>query len=188
MAAGARRLAGDARRSGRVRAARRAHLHGRRSAVHDRPCRRPEHAVAGWRRAPAAPRPVRQGAASCADQIAAGRRRRDRGGQAGHGPGCRRGRRRRAAELRRGLAGPLAVAVMAQMLGLDVPPGQLLAWYDAIVAGVSALAEADQATETEAAARAAAGAMPVTPTAAAVSLRRHCRLRRAQLLRGGCAR
>ena len=58
---------------------------------------------------------------------------------------------------------------MAQMLGLDVPPGQLLAWYDAIVAGVSALAEADQATETEAAARAAAGAMPVAATAAAVS-------------------
>jgi cytochrome P450 len=47
-----------------------------------------------------------------------------------------------AAELRRGLAGPLAVAVMAEMLGLDVAPGQLLAWYDAIVAGVSALAEA----------------------------------------------
>ena len=49
-----------------------------------------------------------------------------------------------APELRRGLAGPLAVAVMAEMLGLDVAPGQLLAWYDAIVAGVSALAEAHQ--------------------------------------------
>jgi cytochrome P450 len=48
-----------------------------------------------------------------------------------------------AAELRRGLAGPLAVAVMAEMLGLDVAPAQLLAWYDAIVAGVSSLAEAD---------------------------------------------
>jgi cytochrome P450 len=48
-----------------------------------------------------------------------------------------------AAELRRGLAGQLAVAVMAEMLGLDVSPTRLLTWYDAIVAGVSALAEAD---------------------------------------------
>jgi len=48
------------------------------------------------------------------------------------------------AELRRGLAGQLAVAVMAEMLGLDVAPGQLLTWYDAIVAGVSSLAEADE--------------------------------------------
>jgi cytochrome P450 len=43
------------------------------------------------------------------------------------------------AELRRGLAGPLAVAVMARMLGLDTAPERLLSWYDAIVAGVSAL-------------------------------------------------
>ena len=47
------------------------------------------------------------------------------------------------AELRRGLAGPLAVSVMAEMLGLDIAPAQLLAWYDAIVAGVSALSEGD---------------------------------------------
>jgi cytochrome P450 len=47
------------------------------------------------------------------------------------------------AELRRGLAGPLAVAVMAEVLGLaDIAPAMLLSWYDAIVAGVSAL-EAD---------------------------------------------
>jgi hypothetical protein len=47
------------------------------------------------------------------------------------------------AELRRALAGPLAVAVMAQVLGLgDTEPAVLLAWYDAIVAGVSALTEA----------------------------------------------
>jgi cytochrome P450 len=45
------------------------------------------------------------------------------------------------AELRRGLAGQLAVAVMADLLGLDVDRGRLLAWYDAIVAGVSALAD-----------------------------------------------
>jgi cytochrome P450 len=48
-----------------------------------------------------------------------------------------------AAELRRGLAGQLAVAVMADMLGLDVSPAQLLAWYDAIVAEVSALPAGD---------------------------------------------
>ncbi len=46
------------------------------------------------------------------------------------------------AELRRGLAGRLAVAVMADMLGLNVAPARLLAWYDAIVAGVSALSVA----------------------------------------------
>lgn len=46
------------------------------------------------------------------------------------------------AELRRGLAGHLAVAVMADMLGLNVAPARLLAWYDAIVAGVSALSVA----------------------------------------------
>jgi cytochrome P450 len=49
------------------------------------------------------------------------------------------------AELRRGLAGPLSVTVMAEMLGLDAGPAQLLAWYDAIVAAVSALAVADGA-------------------------------------------
>jgi len=47
------------------------------------------------------------------------------------------------AELRRGLAGQLAVAVMAEMLGLDAAPAQLLGWYDAIVSGVSALSVAD---------------------------------------------
>ena len=53
-----------------------------------------------------------------------------------------------AAELRRGLAGQLAVAVMAEMLGLDVAPSQLLQWYDAIVAGVSSLAEVGVRTGT----------------------------------------
>ena len=60
-----------------------------------------------------------------------------------------------AAELRRGLAGQLAVSVMAEMLGLDVPPAQLLAWYDAIVAGVSALSQGT------------GSAAPVPPAAAA---------------------
>lgn len=55
------------------------------------------------------------------------------------------------AELRRGLAGPLAVAVMADMLGLDAGPAQLLGWYDAIVAGVSALSVPDAAVADTAA-------------------------------------
>lgn len=56
------------------------------------------------------------------------------------------------AELRRGLAGQLAVAVMADMLDLDAEPAQLLGWYDAIVAGVSALSVADGAVADTAAA------------------------------------
>jgi cytochrome P450 len=45
------------------------------------------------------------------------------------------------AELRRGLAGPLAVAVVARSLGLDgAEPATVLRWYDAIVAGVSGVA------------------------------------------------
>jgi cytochrome P450 len=47
-----------------------------------------------------------------------------------------------AAELRRGLAGRLAVSVMADLLGLNADAARLLGWYDAIVAGVSALADA----------------------------------------------
>jgi cytochrome P450 len=44
-----------------------------------------------------------------------------------------------AAELRRAVAGPLAVNVMAQMLGLgQAEPAQVLAWYDGIVAAVQA--------------------------------------------------
>jgi cytochrome P450 len=43
------------------------------------------------------------------------------------------------AELRRAVAGPLAVAVMAEALGLaDTDPAQILAWYDGIVAAVQA--------------------------------------------------
>ena len=38
------------------------------------------------------------------------------------------------AEVRRGLAGPLAVAVMAEALGLrDADTASVLRWYDAIV-------------------------------------------------------
>jgi cytochrome P450 len=46
-----------------------------------------------------------------------------------------------AGELRRQLAGPLAVAVVAEALGLDdTAPATVLGWYDAIVAAVSAIA------------------------------------------------
>jgi len=91
-----------------------------------------------------------------------------------------------SAELRRELAGPLAVAVMAEMLGLDVTPDRLLTWYDAIVAGVSALAEPDQTGDacqaekhprvagaaTEAATTATATApLPTVPHAAAAAFR-----------------
>jgi cytochrome P450 len=45
------------------------------------------------------------------------------------------------AELRRGLAGPLAVAVVARSLGLaGAEPSTVLGWYDAIVSGVSGVA------------------------------------------------
>jgi cytochrome P450 len=45
------------------------------------------------------------------------------------------------AELRRGLAGPLAVAVVARSLGLaGAEPATVLGWYDAIVSGVSGVA------------------------------------------------
>jgi cytochrome P450 len=45
------------------------------------------------------------------------------------------------AELRRSVAGPLSVAVMAEALGLpDVDAGTVLTWYDAIVTSVSGVA------------------------------------------------
>jgi cytochrome P450 len=51
-----------------------------------------------------------------------------------------------AADLRLGLAAPLAAAVMAQALGLgQADPGTLLGWYGAIVAAVSDLAGAPDA-------------------------------------------
>jgi cytochrome P450 len=59
---------------------------------------------------------------------------------------------RGAAELRRAVAGPLAVTVMAETLGLGrTDPARILAWYDGIVAAVQA--------------EAAANAPPVGPTA-----------------------
>ena len=59
-----------------------------------------------------------------------------------------------AAELRRAVAGPLAVTVMAEVLGLGrTDPAQVLAWYDGIVAAVQAEAAAGtQTVQAEAAA------------------------------------
>jgi cytochrome P450 len=56
-----------------------------------------------------------------------------------------------AAELRRTVAGPLAVAVMAEVLGLSrIDPARILAWYDGIVSAVQAEA-AGAAGQAEAA-------------------------------------
>ena len=63
-----------------------------------------------------------------------------------------------AGELRRSLAGPLAVAVVARVLGLGgVDPGTILGWYDAIVGAVSQLS-ADAAGAAEVGAVPAGGA------------------------------
>ncbi|MGH3201105.1 MAG: cytochrome P450 [Streptosporangiaceae bacterium] len=58
-----------------------------------------------------------------------------------------------AAELRRTVAGPLAVAVMAEALGLgQTDPAQVLAWYDGIVAAVQSEAAGTGVTAAGAAA------------------------------------
>jgi cytochrome P450 len=78
-----------------------------------------------------------------------------------------------AAELRRAVAGPLATAVMAEVLGLGrVDPGRILAWYDGIVAAVQAEA-AGAAGQSEAAgaagqSEAAGAALPSEAAGAAL--------------------
>jgi cytochrome P450 len=55
------------------------------------------------------------------------------------------------AELRRELAGPLAVSVVALSLGIDgLPAAQLQAWYDRIVEGVTRIARGEPAPEAAA--------------------------------------
>jgi cytochrome P450 len=72
-----------------------------------------------------------------------------------------------AAELRRAVAGPLAVTVMAEVLGLGrTDPLQVLAWYDGIVAAVQAEAAAP-GTQTVQAEAAAPGTQAVQAGAAA---------------------
>jgi cytochrome P450 len=64
-----------------------------------------------------------------------------------------------AAELRRAVAGPMAVTVMAEALGLgQTDPAQVLAWYDGIVAAVQAEAANAGATAANAGATAAGAA------------------------------
>lgn len=71
-----------------------------------------------------------------------------------------------AAELRRAVAGPLAVAVMAEVLGLgQADPGTILTWYDGIVAAVQA--EGAAAGRDRAADRAADGAADQAASVAA---------------------
>jgi cytochrome P450 len=75
------------------------------------------------------------------------------------------------AELRRAVAGPLAVTVMAEALGLgQTDPAQVLAWYDGIVAAVQAEAAATGARADPTAEVAAAGTAAFAGLAA--SLRR----------------
>jgi cytochrome P450 len=63
------------------------------------------------------------------------------------------------AELRRSLAGPLAVAAVAEVLGLgQADPGVILSWYDEIVAAVAA-----QAGETPAGGRSPAATTSPAP-------------------------
>jgi cytochrome P450 len=73
-----------------------------------------------------------------------------------------------AAELRRAVAGPLAVTVMAEALGLgQTDPAQVLAWYDGIVAAVQAEAANAGATPASTGA-AAAGAAAFAELAASL--------------------
>ncbi|MEC3992529.1 cytochrome P450 [Actinacidiphila sp. DG2A-62] len=76
---------------------------------------------------------------------------------------------RGAAELRRNFAGPLAAAVMAEVLGLaDIPVTTVLAWYDAIVRAVDLLTHGEAAgTEGPAAYRALRDAVAGTLDAGA---------------------
>jgi cytochrome P450 len=69
------------------------------------------------------------------------------------------------AELRRSLAGPLAVAVVAELLGLaETPPAVILSWYDAIVSAVTALS-AEPSRGGTPAAGSPAGEMPSSASA-----------------------
>jgi cytochrome P450 len=57
------------------------------------------------------------------------------------------------AELRRSFAGPLAARVVAQLLGLETADaGEMLEWYDAIVASVTGVAAGEPPSEAGAAA------------------------------------
>ncbi len=74
-----------------------------------------------------------------------------------------------AAELRRAVAGPLAVTVMAQVLGLgQADPARVLGWYDGIVAAVQAEAAAAQVPAGDHAAAVPAGTAAFAELAASL--------------------
>ena len=76
---------------------------------------------------------------------------------------------RGAAELRRAVAGPLAVAVMAEALGLgQADPARILTWYDGIVAAVQAEAAAQAEAGDPALAAGPAGTMAFAELAASL--------------------
>ena len=88
-----------------------------------------------------------------------------------------------AAELRRGLAGPLAVAVVTGLLGLpDTDPAEVLTWYDAIVTAVTAPVRATGRARCR-------GTRPQAGRAAfAAAERKWLRLRSARRAAGRCWR
>ena len=114
LGAGPRRLAGDPARPVHRGHARRRDLHRGRPALLDRPGGRPEHAVARRRDPPAPPRPVRRGPSRDGPARAAW----PRGSPKRRGGSSPRSRRPVPAEIRRDLAGPLAVNVVADALDL----------------------------------------------------------------------
>jgi cytochrome P450 len=74
-----------------------------------------------------------------------------------------------AAELRRAVAGPLAVAVMAEVLGLSrIDPARILAWYDGIVSAVQAEAAGVAGQSESAGAAGQAGTAAFTELAASL--------------------
>jgi cytochrome P450 len=90
-------------------------------------------------------------------------------------------RPRGEAELRREVAGPLAVMVMAEVLGLGrTDPATILAWYDGIVAAVQAEAAAQGGHADSAAKVAATGSAAFAELAA--SLRQVIAASRASLM------
>jgi cytochrome P450 len=76
------------------------------------------------------------------------------------------------AELRRAVAGPLAVTVMAETLGLgQTDPARILAWYDGIVAAVQAEAAAVGSADPRVEGATAGSAGPAAFAELAASLR-----------------
>ena len=100
-----------------------------------------------------------------ADRLVSAMRAGSTGGRAA-GPGAGRG------DLSRGLAAPLAVAVVARVLGLgQVDPGTILSWYDAIVRAVSELSASPSADSPSPGAGQAAATRAAAVTAGTAAFR-----------------